>query len=81
MSASPPQATSAAHAKRCGIVAKRARDFRVRARGIKCSRARRWTRAYLRERREAPGFDCASTSGRTVFYCSRGGRYYWAERL
>jgi hypothetical protein len=80
-SAPAPQAAPAAHAKRCGIVTKRSRDYLVRARRIKCRRARRWTRAYLRRGREARGFACYRTDGRTVFYCSRGSRYYWAERL
>ena len=67
--------------KRCGIVAKGARDYRVKSRGVACRHARRWVRSYLRKRGRPRGYSCHRTRGKVTFYCFRGSRSYWAERL
>jgi hypothetical protein len=75
---------SAAHvSKRCGLVSKGSRDYRVRARVITCASARRWVRAYLRNRARPRGWRCVrQRTGRTPFFCTRGpSKAYWAERL
>jgi hypothetical protein len=72
---------SAAHAKRCGIVAKGASDYRVKGRSVRCRFARKWSRAYLRERAEPRGFTCYRPGTSISFYCAKGGKAYWGERL
>ena len=80
--AMPASAPAGHRSKSCGIVAKGSRDYRVKARAMKCVHARRWARAYLRERRRAPGFRCLNPPDRDIpFFCSRGSKAYWVVRL
>ena len=69
--------------KSCGVTAKGEREYRVKARGVKCRFARRWVKRYLRRGREAGGFNCVETDGgQAPFYCTKGAsKAYWAERL
>jgi plastocyanin len=80
---SPAEATSKAghEAKRCGIVAKGSADYRIKSRKIGCATARRWARAYLRRKIEPSGYSCYPAGPNVAFYCSRGSKAYWAERL
>jgi hypothetical protein len=68
-------------AKRCGIVASGAADFRVNARKVRCRFATRWTRAYLARRSEPSGWRCYRPGGDIASYCTRGSRAFWAKRL
>ena len=78
----PPEATSAAHAKKCGLMAKGKKTYRVRGVAVRCKFARRWTKRYLRRGREARGFDCFSSNAPDVpFYCKKGDKSYYPERL
>ena len=80
--AMPATAPAGHKSKSCGVVAKGSRDYRVKARVMKCAHARRWARAYLRERRRAPRFRCLNPPDRDIpFFCSRGSKAYWVVRL
>ena len=78
-----PAPASAGHkSKNCGVVAKGSRDYRVKARAMKCKHARKWARAFLRSRRRAPGFRCLNPPDRKIpFFCSKGVKAYWVVRL
>ena len=68
--------------KSCGVMAKGSRDYRVKARAMKCRHARKWVRAYLRSRKRAPRFRCLNPPDRNIpFFCSRGVKAYWVVRL
>jgi plastocyanin len=74
-------ATAGHEAKRCGILAKGAADYRIKARKLTCRFAKKWSRAYLNRRSSAPGFDCYRAGTNVTFYCANGAKAYWAERL
>ena len=75
-----PGAAGAGHAsKKCGIVAKGASDWRVKAGGVRCGRARDGIRLYLRNGGELRGFFCSRTGG--FIYCAKGSRHYSGQRL
>ena len=76
-----PERAQAGHPKRCGIVARGSADYRVRARTVRCSFAKRWVRAYLSGRSRPRRYSCLRPGGGIAFYCKRGSRSYWAERL
>jgi len=70
------------NSKHCGIIAKGQREYRVKARAVKCRFARRWVKRYFRRGQVAPGFTRTETSGDTPWYCTKGDRKaYWPERL
>ncbi len=77
-----PDPAFAGHGKNCGIVTKGARDYRVWGQRMKCKRAKKGTRIYLRERRALRGFSCTDDGGEFyVFICGSGGKSYRAQRL
>ena len=65
------------------MTAKGSREYRVKARSVRCRFARRWVKRYLRSESEARGFNCIETSGgQAPFYCTKGSsKAYWAEKL
>lgn len=67
--------------KSCGIVSEGSRDYRVRAQKLKCKKARRGAKRYLRSGRGLAGFACDEPAGRTEFFCKSGTKVYWAVRL
>jgi hypothetical protein len=67
--------------KNCGIVGKGSRDYRVKTRLMKCRHARKWARAFLRSHKVAPRFRCDNPPGRVTFFCFKGQKAYWAQRL
>lgn len=67
--------------KSCGAMAQGSSDYRVKARGVRCKFARKWTRAYLRRSRRPRGWSCFRPGTDVSFYCRKGSRSYWAERL
>jgi plastocyanin len=76
------EATSKGHeAKPCGIVAKGAADYRIKARKVTCRFARKWSRAYLNRRGTPNAFDCYRPNTTVTFYCADGAKAYWGERL
>ena len=76
------ESSTAGHeAKRCGIVAKGSADYRIKGRKVTCRFARRSARAYLNRRRAAAGFDCYRPGTDVTFYCAKGAKAYWGERL
>lgn len=79
----PAEAPAPDRSKHCGIASKGSRDYRIKARAVKCSFARRWVKRGLRSGRVAPGFRRIATSGgRVPWYCTKGERKaYWPERL
>lgn len=79
----PAEAPAPHVSKSCGVISKGSRDYRVKARAVRCRFARRWVKRYFRSRSEARGFNCIRTSGgRAPFYCTKGEvKAYWAERL
>lgn len=81
--AAAPEAPAPHTSKSCGLIAKGSRDYRVKARAVKCRFARRWVKRYLGSGAEASGFDCVKTDGGVApFYCTKGEvKAYWAERL
>ena len=80
--ATPAPAPAGHRSKSCGIVTKGSRDYRVKARVMKCRHARKWARVYLRERRPAPRFRCTNPPDRDIpFFCFRGSKAYWVVRL
>ena len=80
--AAPAPAVAGHRSKNCGLIAKGSRDYRVKARAMKCRHARRWARAFLRDRTRAPRFRCLNPPDRDIpFFCSRGVKAYWVVRL
>ena len=80
--AMPAPAPAGHKSRTCGIVAKGSRDYRVKARSMKCASARKWARAFLRRRRPAPRFKCVNPPDRDIpFFCFRGAKAYWVVRL
>ena len=69
--------------KSCGLTTKGSREYRVKARKVRCRFARRWAKRYLRNGSEAPGFSCVKTSGGVApWYCTKGeAKAYWVEKL
>jgi len=80
-SAAPPAAEPSAHPKRCGLIARGSRDYRVRARVVTCRFAVKWSRAYFRRGARPRGYSCSRPGGSFPFFCRKGRRQYWAERL
>lgn len=80
-SAAAPRAEPSAHPKRCAVIARGSRDYRVRARVVTCRFAVRWSRAYFRRRARPSGYSCSRPGGSFPFFCRKGRRQYWAERL
>ena len=77
-----PDDAAAGHGRACGIVSKRGKDFKVYGQNIRCRRARRGARLYLRHRRPLDGFSCSrDVRGPIVFTCLKGGKSYSADRL
>lgn len=72
---------AASHGKNCGIVTKGARDYRVLGKRMRCQRARKGARLYLRQGRALRGFSCAAPAGQYEFICGRGAKTYRAKRL
>ena len=80
--AAPAPAPAGHKSKSCGIATKGSRDYRVKARVMKCTHARKWARVYLRKRRPAPRFRCTNPPDRDIpFFCFRGSKAYWVVRL
>jgi plastocyanin len=78
----PAEATNKGHeAKPCGLLAKGAADYRIKARKVTCRFARRWSRAYLNRRGAPTAFDCYRPNTTITFYCADGAKAYWGERL
>lgn len=79
-------ARAAVHARRCGGLTYRGRDYLVRSQIVSCRFARRWALNYLRSRRRpSSAWRCNSTpSGtrqRIPFVCRASRqRAYWVER-
>ena len=61
-----PEPTLAGHGKNCGIVTKGSKDYRVWGQRMKCRRAKRGTRIYLREGRALRGFSSVSYTHLTL---------------
>jgi hypothetical protein len=78
----PAAEAQAGHAKNCGVVSnvKGGRDYRVRANGVTCDFARKWSRRYIRRGRRRRGWSCSRPTGKITFYCRREGKYYYAQR-
>jgi hypothetical protein len=77
-----PSTAMAMHkGKRCGIVGKGSRDYRVKAQKVRCSYARKWSRRYLKNRKKPRHWRCYRPGGKIPFYCKRGSKAYWVERL
>lgn len=74
---------SAGHGKNCGIVTKGSRNYRVWAQQMRCGRARKGAKRYLRRGKPLRGFTCNDDEGPYEFICFRGGgeKNYRAERL
>lgn len=80
--AGAPESADAGHpGKRCGIVSKGPRDYKVTANKLKCKKARKGTKKYLRKKKGLKGFSCAEPAGPIVFFCKRGTQVYSAELL
>jgi hypothetical protein len=79
----PAGEAQAGHAKNCGVIynVKRDRDYRVRASGVTCDFARTWSRRYIRRGRRPSGWSCSRPGGNITFYCKRGSKYYYAQRV
>ena len=67
--------------KKCAIVSKGTRDYRVRAMAMKCDRAERGAKRFLRTGEPLTGFTCTEADERTPFFCKREQQAYWAVRL
>jgi hypothetical protein len=76
-----PDEALATHGKNCGIVSKGSRNYRVLGQRLRCGRARKGARLYLREGRPLRGFSCAGPAGVYEFICGSGGKTYRAKRL
>jgi hypothetical protein len=77
-----PEDATAGHGRACGIVTKGGKDFKAYGQNIRCKKARRGARLYLRERRALDGFSCSrDVRGSIVFTCAKGGKSYSADRL
>jgi hypothetical protein len=79
----PAEAPAPDNSKHCAIVAKGSREYRVKARAVKCRFANRWVKRYFRRGKVAPGFTLTETDGgKAPWYCTKGARKaYWPERL
>ena len=78
--AAPPDAL-ATHGKNCGIVAKGGNDYRVLGKRMRCGRARKGARRYLRGNGALRGFSCTDDADPYEFICGSGSKTYRAERL
>jgi hypothetical protein len=79
LTAAPAQA---AHARNCGVIenVKGKRDYRVRASGVRCKFARKWSRRHIRSGARPGGWTCSGPTGNITFYCRKGSAYYYAQR-
>ena len=71
-------------AKHCALIDRNGRDYRVKARKMKCRYANRWVKRYFNKGTVADGFNCIKTDGgKAPFYCTKSGtrKAYWAEKL
>ncbi len=77
----PERAIAGHQGKDCGIVSKGSRDYRVRAQQLKCGKARKGAKRYLKGGKSLSGFGCDEPDGRIEFFCKSGNKVYWALRL
>lgn len=76
-----PEQALAGHGKNCGIVSQGRRDYRVLGQRMRCGRARKGAKLYLREGRPLRGFSCGGETDIYEFICGNGGKTYRAQRL
>ena len=73
----------AGHVKNCGVLenVKKSRDYRVKANGVGCDFARRWSKRYIRRGGRPDGYSCSKPGGNISFICRKGEKYYYAQRV
>ena len=76
-----PEPAAASDGKDCGLMSKGSRDYQIVARNMRCKRARRGARLYLREQRPLPGYSCGGSTPEYKFICGRGSKTYRAHKL
>lgn len=80
--AAPAPAPAPVPPKDCGIVQAKGKRFNVKADQLRCKRARRYARRYLRGNGKPDGYKCKDYGPETAieFRCSKGGRVLFAIR-
>jgi hypothetical protein len=81
VAAGSPEPAAATDGKNCGLMSKGSRDYQIVARNMRCKKARRGARLYLREGRPLPGFSCGGETPEYKFICGRGSKTYRAHKL
>lgn len=67
----------------CGRMELRGRTTQIKADGLRCTTARRWSKTYVVDRRAPSGWTCrrySSTSTALAFRCRRGGKTFFGIR-
>jgi hypothetical protein len=77
----PDRAVAGHQGTDCGIVSKGSKDYRVRAQQLKCKKARRGAKRYLKGGKALDGYGCDEPAGRIQFFCKSGNKVYWALKL
>jgi len=78
----PSAAAMPVEPKNCGMMKSAGKRYQVKSDQIRCKKARRWTRRYLRSGAEPRRYTCRSYDASTAlrFRCSRGKRVFFAIR-
>jgi hypothetical protein len=65
----------------CGTISVHSKRYHVRAQGVTCAYARRWTRSFLLRGTHPSTYRCTRVRGGSIpFYCRRGTKSYFVVR-
>jgi hypothetical protein len=79
----PTRAWAPVPPKNCGFMSVRHHSYNIKADQIRCLRARRYARRYLKTHVRPPGYHCRNYSARETsikFRCSKGVKVIFAIR-
>jgi hypothetical protein len=77
----PAEAAAIVPPRNCGILEVKGKRFNIKADQLRCWRARRYSKRYLRSRWEPSGYSCRGYRYTALrFRCSKGIRVYYAIR-
>ena len=76
----PFQAWAPVPPRNCGMLQAKGKTYNIKADQIRCRKARRMAKSYLRSHNEPRGYNCRDYSGGTSikFRCSKGSRVLFA---
>ena len=78
----PASAWAPVAPRNCGMLEANGKRFNIKADAIRCTRARRYARAYLEQSSEPRGYSCRDYGRGTSIEvrCSKGSRVFFAIR-